>query len=62
LQILYITNRNNMTEQKYNQKELLYSPKNWAFLAFFLSPILPAIFFYKNSKLLGTSKKENEFS
>jgi len=46
-----------MTEQKHNQRDILYSPKNWAFLAFFLSPILPAIFFYKNSKLLGTSEK-----
>lgn len=43
--------------EKHNQKELLYSPKNWAFLAFILSPVLPAIFYYRNSKLLGTSQK-----
>ncbi|MFC1647783.1 hypothetical protein ACFL10_02195 [Patescibacteria group bacterium] len=46
-----------MNEQKYNQKELLYNPKNWAFLAFLFSPILPAIFYYRNSKLLGTAQK-----
>ncbi len=40
-----------------NQKELLYSPKNWAFLAFFLSPILPGIFYYRNCKLLGENSK-----
>ncbi|MBP7670811.1 hypothetical protein KA119_00780 [Candidatus Gracilibacteria bacterium] len=46
-----------MSEQKHDQKELLYSPKNWAFLSFFLSPILPAVFYYRNSKLLGTDQK-----
>lgn len=40
-----------------NQKELLYSPKNWAFLAFFFGPILPGIFYYRNCKLLGTTLK-----
>ncbi len=42
---------------KQNQKELLYGPQTWTFLAFFLSPILPAIFYYRNCKLLGTPKK-----
>lgn len=46
-----------MNKQKHNQKELLYNPKNWMFLAFILSPILPAIFYYRNSKLIGTSQK-----
>ncbi len=46
-----------MEEQKTNQNELLYNPKNWAFLAFFLSPILPAIFYYRNCKILGGFKK-----
>ncbi|MHB8831144.1 MAG: hypothetical protein ACYC44_03470 [Patescibacteria group bacterium] len=45
-----------MSEQLHDQKELLYNPKNWVFLSFFLSPVLPAIFFYRNSKLLGASK------
>ena len=40
-----------------NQKEILYSPKNWAFLAFFLGPILPGIFYYRNCKLLGETSK-----
>jgi hypothetical protein len=46
-----------MNEQTLSQKELLYCPKNWAFLAFFLSPILPAILYYRNSKLLNTNSK-----
>lgn len=46
-----------MKEKKFNQKELLYNPDNWFFLAFFLSPILPAIFYYRNSKLLKTKEK-----
>ena len=56
--ILEKFNLKNMNEQQIpNQKELLYSPKNWAFIAFFLSPILPAIFYYRNCKLLNTSSK-----
>lgn len=46
-----------MNEQMPNQKEILYSPKNWAFLAFFLGPILPGIFYYRNCKLLGENSK-----
>lgn len=42
--------------QRPESKKLLYNPNNWAFLAFFLSPLLPAILFYRNSILLGTSK------
>jgi hypothetical protein len=43
-----------MDQQNYNQKELLHNPKNWTFFALLLSPILPAIFYYRNSKLLNT--------
>jgi len=43
-----------MDQQNYNQKELLHNPKNWTFFALLLSPILPAIFYYRNSKLLST--------
>ncbi|HLC69826.1 MAG TPA: hypothetical protein VJH75_02165 [Patescibacteria group bacterium] len=46
-----------MTEPNYSQKELLYNPKNWVFFALLLSPILPAIFYYRNSKLLNTVQK-----
>ncbi|OGH87482.1 MAG: hypothetical protein A3J93_03035 [Candidatus Magasanikbacteria bacterium RIFOXYC2_FULL_42_28] len=42
-----------MNEEKLNQKEILYNPKNWTFIAFFLGPILPAILYYRNCKLLG---------
>lgn len=42
--------------QRPESKKLLYNPNNWAFLAFFLSPLLPAILFYRNSILLGTPK------
>lgn len=42
------------------QNELLYNPKNWAFLAFFLSPIVPGIFFNRNCKLLGLSSTGNK--
>ncbi len=44
-----------MSKEKHGQKELLHNPRNWAFWAFFLSPILPAIFYYRNSKILGTA-------
>lgn len=46
-----------MDEQKLNQEEILYCPKNWAFLSFFFSPILTAIFYYRNCKLLGETSK-----
>lgn len=46
-----------MNEQKQNQKELLYNPKNWVFLTLFFSPLLPAICYYRNCKLLHTDQK-----
>jgi len=32
---------------------LLYNPSNWAFYSFLFSPIVPAIFYNRNSKMLG---------
>lgn len=35
----------------------LFNPNNWTFLGFFLTPIVPWIFIYKNKVALGESKK-----
>ena len=42
--------KENYKSQK--QKELLYNPSNWVFLSIVLTPIAPAIFYYRNAKLL----------
>ncbi len=39
--------------QTEDKKKLLYNPANWPFYSFLLTPIVPAIFYNRNSKILG---------
>lgn len=36
-----------------DKEKLLYNPANWPFYSFLLTPVVPAIFYYRNSKILG---------
>lgn len=46
-----------MIQERHKSKELLYNPRNWVFFSIFLTPLLPAVLYKHNCKLLGHPRK-----